>query len=157
MNASEPGSATATVEEPKRRRWKRWTALGLVLAIGFGVWMASGESETIRKARHLRIGMTKAEVEAVMGPAAVSMRFPPRSKRRPVHPFLSSHVTLVEGQSFATRAEQWQLAAHRQISVAMIKLGFRNWIATPNYPVSVSYDDAGVARFIRRGSEVVRQ
>jgi len=129
--------------------------------------MMSGESATIRKSRLLRIGMTKAEVEAVMGPAAMSIKFgappahrspykyPPRASRQSVSPFRTSPVIYVEAQNFATTAEQWQLAAHRHLATGMSKLGFRDWSTAKPYPVSVSYDADGVAGYIRRGSKEV--
>src|SRR5689334_19378249 len=66
------GQGTGGVK-PRRRRWKRWTVAVLLMAIGFGVWMVFGESETVRKARALQVGQTVAEVEAIMGePVMVS-------------------------------------------------------------------------------------
>lgn len=138
-----------------RRRWKRWTALALVLMIGCGVWMVSGEGETVRRAKALRLGMTKAEVAAVMGPPAESMSFSPKTRRRVVNPFQSPRVALVEGQSFATTAERWRYEIHVRIARWMGPFAVEELARHPSYPVSVSYDNAGVARRIRRWREVV--
>jgi hypothetical protein len=59
-----------------RRRWKRWTVLALLLVIGCSVWVVFGESETVRRARQLRIGQTEAEVRAIMGDPLWQARIP---------------------------------------------------------------------------------
>jgi hypothetical protein len=117
-----------------RRRWKRWTALALVLVIGCGVWMASRESETVRQARQVRIGQTKAEVERIMGP--------------PAQPGTSLAL-------YATPSEfRWM-----QFALAVKKV-FRKcglWHAPVGYrfPVQISFDGNDRVNYIRRGSEVV--
>src|SRR5215510_11229076 len=54
------------VPAQRRSRWKRLVAIGLALVSV--VWIVYREGETVRRSRELRLGMTIAQVEAVMGP-----------------------------------------------------------------------------------------
>lgn len=129
-----------TAPSPKTRRpWKRWTALAIILALGCGVWMASGESETVRNGRRLRIGMTDAEVHAIMG-----------------EPLKVSQVALAtiggpriqRYQMYGTRDEQ----LIRNIRLALLWLRVKTGIGEPGYgapfPVFVQFDEGKVSGII---------
>jgi hypothetical protein len=49
-----------------RNWWKRWALALFAIVIG-AVWLAAGESETIRRSRGLKLGLTVAEVDVAMG------------------------------------------------------------------------------------------
>jgi hypothetical protein len=124
-----------TDQPPKpRRRWKRWIAVSLVVAIVCGAWLASRESETVRQARQVRIGQTKADVERIMGP--------------PAQPGMSFAL-------YATPSEfRWMQFA---LAVKKVLRRCSLWHEPVGYsfPVQISFDGNDRVNYIRRGSEVV--
>lgn len=126
-----------------RRRWKRWAALVVILAIGSGVWMASGESETVRKARGLQLGMTEAEVRSIMGrPADVMGRSPSRPK------FLVC--------VFATPTESWLRRQKEKLFAFGAQLGVVSKPPVLDWPVRVQFNRNQRVILICRGSEVIK-
>jgi hypothetical protein len=149
------GAGSVNREASKaHRRWKRRTALVLILVIGCGVWMASGESETVRNARKLRIGMTEAEVFAIMG--------------RPKHNIVVAQATepLITGINVSSPIRQQNFALFAspvENTVIEMKNTIRDWLVNMGiasrgpsivWPVQVIFGD-GRVEYIRRGSEVV--
>jgi hypothetical protein len=119
----------------------------MVLALGCGVWMVSGESETIRRARLIRLGMTEDEVKAIMGEPAVtyvSMYSEIAGSDFQPHPYSNHYGTAVE----QLRNEwSWKLS----------KFAGRIGAAWQPKSLSVEIDFDGRSRVtsFRRGSEVV--
>jgi hypothetical protein len=136
------------IQPPKlRRRWKRRTALALVLAIACGVWVVSGESETLRRARRLKPGMTVAQVEAVMGQPMHRLFTQPSGSAEP-HTISCRYATPSESQLYRFRLQLCRYAR---------AMGFEDLSGIPDLPVVVEFDDNGQTAYIRRGSEVVER
>jgi hypothetical protein len=129
-----------TDQPPKpRRRWKRWTGLAIVLMIGCVVWMAGRESETIRRARSLTLGMTEAEVRAIMGePLKVSQSV--------LHTARGRRVRLYVG--YGTRGEQVVRDTRLALRYFQIKLGIGEPGNEAPYPVFVVFEDGKVRNVI---------
>jgi hypothetical protein len=136
--ARQNGAMDETPTTPKpRRRWKRWAALVLVLAVALIVWASSTESPTIRLSHQLRVGMTKAEVHAIMGEPAES--FPGRQGR----PDYETFATPLEMRLENLRSKCEFLLAKLRSSQST------SWI--DKSPVRVRYDDGHVVYIARRG------
>jgi hypothetical protein len=101
--------------KPRGRRWKRWAALTLVLVVGWGVWVVSAESPTVRRARAFRIGMTEDEVRAVMGEPtnSIDLRVPAK-----FHSHVTNRVVY-----FSTRMEYWFLNAKLTVRTRLNRFG----------------------------------
>jgi hypothetical protein len=139
MSEGEPTTRAASVEQPKRRRWNRWAALRLALVISCAVWVFCSKSETVRKAGRLRIGMTVAEVEAIMGAPVARTSIP------------SGHLTA----KYATSAElgwiRFRLGANSWLS----SIGINSLRSRPTYAVEVHFEPSGRVEWILRGREFV--
>jgi hypothetical protein len=133
-------------DQPKpRRRWKRWIALGLVLVICCGAWMANRESPTVRKAQQLQLGQTVAEVEAMGRPVTSRILRTNELTDSPV-----SHVLY-----FSTPFEQRQFFSVLWLRQQLAQFGLEAWRPASRWPVEVHFDPSGHSHWFRRGSEVV--
>jgi hypothetical protein len=127
-----------------RSRRRILIATLVAVVISCGVWMASGESETIQKARRLRLGMTEAEVEAIMGreSAWVSVTGQPENNE--------ARISL-----FATRSEMSWCETHRLANSFLRVVGVYGESEVVRTPVEVAFDVNGRVVSIRRGSEII--
>jgi hypothetical protein len=98
-----------------------------------------GKSETVRKAGRLRIGMTVAEVEAIMGEPAERTSIP------------SGDLTA----KYATTAELGWLSFRQRVNSRLFSVGINSSRSRPAYDVEVHFDPSGCVEWILRGSEFV--
>jgi hypothetical protein len=119
-----------------RRRWKRRTALTLILVVGCGVWMVGRGSVTVRRARLIRHGMTKEQVQAIMGQ-------PYYASDSAVH--RGDLVTTRHVETFATRGELMV----RDFKLTFLWLGKQVGLGPSSYgqpfPVIVVFEDGQVS------------
>jgi hypothetical protein len=120
-----------------RRRWKRRAALVLVLIIGFGAWMLSGESERVRRARNIQLGMSIDKVNAIMSEPGAGG--PDGNDGHEVRFYYS-----VENMTLRSKAWHW---LHR--------MGFDADFLNKRVDVAIHFDLDGRVASIRRGSEFV--
>jgi len=142
MSTTEPG--IQTTEQPNRRRWKPWVALGLVLVMAYGFWPAAGEGQTIRRSRKLRVGMTKAQVHAIMGDPTETWILP-----RLRHWELSNR----EHEGFATPLEIWLKDLRLELEFQLAALRSTQdpiWITLEELPVGVLYENGRVSQITRK-------
>jgi hypothetical protein len=122
----------------RRRPWKRWVALGIVVAIGWV--LISPRESSIDRARRVRLNMSAAEVDEIMKP----------SRRAHQAPGTFDGPIVV----YSTRREE------REFYFKVRLAGFCEWIgvAPPSYgqwPVTVGFDHDGLVRFVTRGNEAI--
>jgi hypothetical protein len=119
-----------------RRRWKRWAALVLILAIGCGVWVTLTESRDIALARGLQLGMAEDRVIEIMG---------------------TPNARAMEGVGFRSRFLYGSIQTQAILLLGRVRqmLGYGFNPDLKSWPVEVGFDDAGRVNYIRRGSEVV--
>ena len=127
-----------------RRRWKRWAALAFVLMIGYAVWTMSGESETIRRSRAVRLSMTMAEVQDIMGDPLTTLQVASA-------PGASVRVPSLE---YATQSEFYLYCFKRDIWHGMRSIGQWESKPSPLLPVEVRFDETGQVALIRRGTTI---
>jgi hypothetical protein len=132
MSTSDRESMIEPADPSKRRRWKRRTIALLVIAL---------LSDAIRKARQLRIGMTYAEVLAIMGHPNVT------TTARPAPPPVPENAYFGDmGRAYKDGLLLW-LRMKTGFDIPMSDLS--------SWPVHVRFDTKGCADRIRRGDEVV--
>lgn len=119
------------------RRWNRWTIVRIVLVIGGAVWVFCSKSETVRKAGRLRIGMTVAEVEAIMGEPVERTSIP------------SGDLTA----KYATTAELGWLSFRQRANAWLSSMGINSSRSRPTYDVEVHFDPSGRVEWVLRGRE----
>jgi hypothetical protein len=109
----------------------------LVLVIGCGVWVASGESERVRLARNIQLGMSINQVEAIMGE--------PGFQGAGLH---DQHQVrfYYSAENMSLRAKAWYWL-HR--------MGFDADFLQKRVDVVVHFDMDERVKSIRRGSEYV--
>jgi hypothetical protein len=122
-----------------RRWWNRWAAFRLALVIGCAVWVYRSTSETVRKARRLEIGMTVAQVEAIMGEPVARTSIP------------SGHVT----SKYATSAELGWIGFRQSAGSWLASIGIDSLRSRPTYAVEVHFEPPGRVEWILRGREFV--
>jgi len=138
-----------------RRRWKRRVAFVLVVAICGGLWMRR-DSEMVRRARQLRLGMTSKEVGVVMGPPSNCYRSGPGGGwGKLLHPSLNPRSNVAGVDRFATAGELQRCRLVNRVAEELNEIGFPKWTFPMRYPVSVQYDELGIVVSILRGSEMV--
>lgn len=132
-----------------RRRWKLWSTLALTLVIGSGAWMVSGDSETVRNARQLRLGMTEAEVFEIMGRPRHSVILARLTGNRSAGRASQHTVAL-----FASPTENTLIEIKNRMGVWLVNLGLASRGPIMEWPVQVDFRD-GRVESLRRGGEVV--
>jgi hypothetical protein len=120
-----------------RRRWIRWTIIGLIVA-GLVTWLKL-ESPTIRRSRALRIGQTKAAVIDVMGETKIVE-------------ISDGDGTLV--MQFASESEVCQFRFQTSLMWRLLEAGLPYAFLRVQYPVEVHAQNGRVV-YIRRGDERV--
>lgn len=111
------------------------------MVIGCSVWMVSRESESVRKARGLKLGMTIAEVDALMGEPHLAI---PGGEHR------------MQFAMYATPAEHRMNRLQAGLHHVAFKAGLIANSTPPELPVVVSFA-SGRVHWFRRGGEVVGQ
>jgi hypothetical protein len=139
---------------PRRRRWKRWALVG-VLLVGLFAWLALAKPPEIEGSRAVRLGQTKAEVEAIVnkwidsryemgGPVVVV-------DNSDTQEILSSGLLLDSRQGplrfLAATIEQW--------TGWRVPFGLRSPSDFDSWPVHIRFDANGRVDRIKRGSEIV--
>lgn len=135
-----PDDGTAIIEQPQRRRWKRWAAVTLVLLLGVAAWLTTGETATVRRAREVQLGQSLAEVEAIMGPSLTSVGYSTGD-------FLISYGTRFESEILRFRRGFHSLLRRHRLR--------SQYVHMPN-PVEIRFRNNRVDA-IRRGTEFVNR
>jgi hypothetical protein len=107
------------------------------------------ESETIRRARQLKLGATTAEVEAIMGKAVRSWYSPTAIR------FDGTRSSTTQVHVYATATEKFRIVCQSEFDHMLQWLGFDPRHAVMSWPVEVQFDPFGRVMWFRRGSEVV--
>lgn len=131
--------------KPRTRlpHWRRRTAFGLVLAIGCGLWLIDGESETVMRAQRLKIGQTEAEVEAIMGPPCLTRMRNSQGDRA------LSYATIFEHQ-----VVEWRTRLARDLRRRGRRLGHMAKYMDAYLPVEVRFNNGRVT-YIQRGNQAI--
>jgi hypothetical protein len=125
---------TPASPQERRRRWKQWTAFGILVVAGSAVLLFRQPPEVVR-ARQVTLGMTRWDVEKVFGGRG--------------HPgwYVTPDNGLIAGQAY----HRW----------SQLTNGIRKLLRIPtvgsydDWPVHITFDANGCVCRIKRGSEVV--
>jgi hypothetical protein len=131
--------------KPRTRRahWKGRTAFGLVLAIGCGLWLVDGESETVKRAQRLKLGQTEIEVEAIMGPPCLTRLRNSGGDR-----------ALSYATSFEHQVVEWRTKWARSLRRRGRRLGRMAKYMDAYLPVEVRFSNGRVT-YIQRGNQAI--
>lgn len=113
-----------------------WLSFGLV-AVYCAVWVAGKESETIRRAGGLRVGMSVEEVDAIMGAPWISSRLPDGELRT----------------IYATTSERVDIGCRWCLWALLTKIGLPADRSFKGWPITVDFDEQQQARRIMRRKE----
>ena len=133
MRQNEEMDDSPDAMQPRRRRWKRWVVVGMIVVASV-IWMMRGESEAMRKSRSVQLGMTVAEALQVM-------EVPTGLPAGVVGP-----VTVGFGGPFSMRTFGWLIER---------ATGWRSPLSNRPDEVEINFDADGRVCRIKRGDEFV--
>jgi hypothetical protein len=127
---------SSEIPQPRPSRWRRWTTVALLVAGATLAWLFLTEAPEVQQARAVTLGMTQAEVAAILGSGGDMIDY------GGLQPGLVRGASYTRWFRFYTRLEQMAGRSHLSSS-------FDDW------PVHVRFDKSGRVSRIKRGSEIV--
>lgn len=129
-------SDSPATPELRRRRWKRWAVVFvLVLGLTLFAWPRLTEDRRLRNARSVKLGQSKEQVQAIMGPETT-------------HYIWMGKTGLLYGAAAQVRLTTSALLQQAGLQEHKIP-------QFDDFPVNIRFDANGRVDRIKRGTEII--